>query len=111
MKKKYILKKNFEFQNIIKNKLKNQNKLFFLYYKNNDIPNNRYGISVGKKLVCAAKRNKIKRKIKYIIYNEIIKQNKLKKQYKDYVIICKKQILNCKFEEIRKYTLKLLNEL
>ncbi|AME13282.1 hypothetical protein MmmBen181_1172 [Mycoplasma mycoides subsp. mycoides] len=49
MKNKRVIKKNFEFQEIINYKKTIKNFCFIIYYKDNDQSYLKYGISVGKK--------------------------------------------------------------
>lgn len=97
MRKLYIVKESKDFDNIIKNNLFNKNKSFVVYYKENNLKYNRYGISVSKKLGNAVFRNKYKRKIRSIIDN-------CKKDYnisKDYIIILRRGALDKKFKELK----------
>ena len=68
MKKQEILKKSYDFENIINKNNCTKNKYFSIFYNKNDIKNI-YGISVPKKIGNAVLRNKIKRQIKSIIDN------------------------------------------
>ncbi len=97
MRKLYIVKESKDFDNIIKNNLFNKNKSFVVYYKDNNLKYNRYGISVSKKLGNAVFRNKYKRKIRSIIDN-------CKKDYnisKDYIIILRRGALDKNFKELK----------
>lgn len=87
MKKEYRVKKNEDFQSIIKEKRSVANKKFVIYYK----PNNthlRVGISVSKKLGNAVVRNKTKRQVRMMI-QEVFD----KKQGMDYIVIVRNQFL------------------
>ena len=57
MKKKYIIRKNEEIQEIVKTSKKLVNKYFIVYFRKNDFQYNRYCISVSKKLGKAHIRN------------------------------------------------------
>ena len=76
MRKLYVVKNARDFEKIIKTGKLAKNKSFIIYYSDNDLPYNRYGISVGKKLGNAVYRNKYKRKIRAIIdnYKKRVKQ-------------------------------------
>lgn len=104
MNKQYIINKNLEFQEIIKNSKKIKNNYFVIYYRKNNYNYNRYGISVGKKIGKAVLRNKIKRQIK-----DILSKNKLNYS-KDYVIIVRKEILSIKYFEIKEVLNNILKE-
>ncbi|MDI4567784.1 MAG: ribonuclease P protein component [Mycoplasma sp.] len=93
MKKKHILRKNWEFQDIIENN-KNQkvNKYLILYYRPNN-ENLRVGISVPKKTGNAPFRNYLKRQIRNIF--DQLNQWKLKF---DIVLILRKPFLQLTFQ-------------
>ena len=87
MKKKYIVKNQRDFTKIIKNNHMKKNSSLIIYYINNNLEHDRYGISVGKKLGNAVFRNKYKRKLRAIIDNN-------KNDYilnKDYIIILREK--------------------
>lgn len=69
MKKINVVKSNEEFNNIIKTGNCVKNYYFVLYYKENSLGKYRFGISVGKKVCNAVKRNYLKRIIKNILDN------------------------------------------
>jgi ribonuclease P protein component len=87
MKKKYIIKKNEDFSNIIKNGNKNKSNLYYVYYLKNYLDYNRYGIAVSKKIGNAVIRNKNKRQVKSIVDNI-----KMKIKGYDFVVILKTNI-------------------
>ncbi len=104
MKKKYIVKENRKFQNIINNGKYKKNKSFIIYSMNNNLSYNKYGISVGKKHGNAVFRNKYKRKIRAIIDN-------CKKDYnigKDYIIILRRGAIGKSFDELKKDYIQLI---
>ena len=104
MNKKYIIRKNEEFKKIMLIKKILKNNLFIIYYRHNDLENNRYGISVSKKIGNAVVRNKIKRQIKDILMKNNINYNK------DYVIIIRNEILIKNYNQVEESLLKLLNK-
>ena len=106
MKKKDIVKSKILFNDIIKEGKRNANKYFVLCYVKNSINKNNYGIAVGKKIGNAVVRNKLKRQIRNIIDNN----NKLFPNYYNYIIICKKEILELSFLEKEKELIKIFNK-
>ena len=72
MNKKFILRKNEEIQEVIKKSKKVINKYFVVYYAKNDKKNNRYCISVSKKIGKAHTRNLYKRRIKYNLFKSFV---------------------------------------
>ncbi len=104
MKKKFIVKKSYEFDNIIKNNDILKNRGFIIYKKENNLDYNRFGISVGKKLGNAVYRNKMKRRIKDIIDSINIKSNI---NY-DYIIILRSMGKNYKYSELQEKLTDLL---
>lgn len=67
MKKVYRVKKSHEFDQIIKHKKFYSSPTLVLYIKKREFEHSRVGISVGKKLGNAVKRNKVKRQIRMMI--------------------------------------------
>ena len=80
MKKKYRIKKNEEFQAIIKKKKSIANQKYVIYYRNNN-EHLKVGISVSKKLGNAVVRNKIKRQMRMMVQQVFDKTQK-----KDFII-------------------------
>ena len=98
MKKLYIVKNARDFEKIIKNGKCIKSKHYIMYYQENNLPYDRFGISVGKKLGNAVFRNKYKRKIRAIIDN-------YKKYYinnKDCIIILRRSAEDYTFDELSK---------
>lgn len=96
MKKKYIVKENRDFEDIIRNGKCIKGKSFIVHFKKNDLKYDRFGISVSKKIGNAVIRNKFKRKIRAIIDNN-------KKDYnnpKDYIIILRRSATERSFQEL-----------
>lgn len=96
MKKKYIVKENRDFSNIMNRGFCKKNGSFVIYSLENNLSYNRYGISVSKKHGNAVFRNKYKRRIRAIIDN-------YKKDYnigKDYIIILRRGAITKTFGEL-----------
>ncbi len=107
MKKKDIIKKEAEFTDIIHHCPYKKNNYFVIYYKKNK-EQNRYGISVPKKTGKANIRNKIKRRIKSIIDNNV---EKVMHNSYDYVIIIRKRLLELNYKEIEASLVDLLKKI
>lgn len=103
MKKINILKENREYTRIIKNCRYYKSKCFIIYVeKKNNEDRYKFGISVGKKIGNAVRRNKVKRQIKSILD---------KKNYKNgfnCIIIVRKEINEKEYYQIEN---ELLNKL
>ncbi|ATZ21929.1 ribonuclease P protein component [Mesoplasma tabanidae] len=105
MKNKKIIKKNFEFQEIISKQEFYRNSSFVIYYTKNDKEYFRYGISVGKKLGNAVMRNKIKRQIRMMIQNQI--KTSFEFSY-DIIIIARNRMMQNSFDQNQKELKKLI---
>ena len=106
MKRIHTVKKNQEFEEIIKNGKCKKNKYYIIHYKKSIFPYDRYGISVSKKLGNAVFRNKYKRKIRSII-------DKYKKIYinnQDYIIILRKEAINKSYKKLETEFFALMEE-
>ncbi|MBR6137276.1 MAG: ribonuclease P protein component [Bacilli bacterium] len=104
MRKLYIVRSTRDFDKIMHEGTCLKNRSFVVYSLKNDLPYNRYGISVSKKHGNAVFRNKQKRIIRNIIDND-------KKDYlnnKDYIIILRKGALERNFQEKTNDLLELL---
>jgi ribonuclease P protein component len=107
MRKLYVVKNARDFEKIIKTGKLAKNNSFIIYYSDNDLPYNRYGISVGKKLGNAVYRNKYKRKIRAIIDN-------YKKSYinhQDYIIILRGSAKDKEYHDLEKDYIALINNI
>ncbi len=107
MKKLYIVKKYQDFDRIIKTGKRKTNKSFIIYSIENNLPYDRYGVSVGKKLGNAVYRNKYKRKIRAIIDN----YKKLYINNRDYIIILKGSTNEKTYQELNRDFLSLMNHI
>ena len=107
VRKLYIVKNQRDFDRIIKKGKFRKSKNYVIYYDDNDLAYDRFGISVGKKLGNAVNRNKHKRKLRSIIDN-------YKKMYvnsKDYIIILRGSAKNIPYLELNDDFLKIMNNI
>ena len=102
MNSKYRIKKNEEFEYIMKNGSVIKNSFYVIYNIERKEEYNRYGISVSKKIGDAVVRNKIKRRIR-----DIILKNSIKNGY-DYVIIVRKEVGGSSFDKMKDELLSLI---
>lgn len=107
MKKLYIVKEPRDFDRIIKDGRYRKNNNYVIYYEKNELPYDRFGISVGKKIGNAVSRNKHKRKLRAIIDN-------YKKSYvnnRDYIIILRGAAKDKTYHELNDEFLILMNNI
>lgn len=102
MKKEYRVKRNEDFQTIIKKKNSVVSKQFVVYFRSNEFDHSRIGISVSKKLGNAVVRNKIKRQVRSMV-DAIFDMNKPI----DYIIIVRNHYLYKTFDENKQDLMKL----
>ncbi len=91
MKKEYRIKKNEEFQAILKKKKSIVSHKYVIYYRNNN-EHLKVGISVSKKLGNAVVRNKIKRQVRMMVQEVFDKTQK-----RDFIIIVRNKYLHDSF--------------
>ena len=106
MRKLFIVRTNRDFEKIIKEGKCKKDSYFIIHSKSNDLPYDRYGISVSKKLGNAVFRNKYKRIIRSIIDN----YKKLYINRKDYIIILRKEAITQSFDVLEKDFFDLMNK-
>lgn len=96
MKKLNIVKKNEDFDRIIKSTKPFKTKEFLIFVEKKELDNYHFGISISKKIGKAVIRNKIKRQIKNIIDKKDYENNF------NCIIIIRKEILNSNYQEMEK---------
>lgn len=104
MKKQNRLKKNEDFQKVIKQKKSVACPTLVIYHSKNELGYPRVGISVSKRLGGAVTRNKIKRQLRMIVSTSIDYQLGI-----DYIVIVRNPFLNAEYsnnERDFKYLLK-----
>lgn len=102
MKKRYIIRKNEEIQEIVKSSKKLVSKYFIVYCRKNIFLYNRYCVSVSKKIGKAHTRNLYKRRIKDILIKNNINNSS------DYVIILRNAIIGITYENMQNELLDIL---
>ena len=105
MRKLYIVKKEKDFEKIIKEGKCNKNRYFVIHHLKNNLPYDRYGVSLSKKLGNAVFRNKYKRILRSIIDN----YKKLYINNEDYIIILRKDAIDESYQILEKELISLLN--
>ena len=95
MKKINVIKKSEDFQKIIKNNKSFRSKYFYIYVYRHEDSIYHFGLSVGKKIGNAVRRNKVKRQLR-----EIISENDYQKNF-DCIIIVRREINGATFSEIK----------
>ena len=104
MKKRDIVKSNTLFNEIIQKGKRVSNNYYVICSLKKDFNKNNYGIAVGKEVGNAVTRNKIKRQIRNIIDKNYI----LFPNSHNYIIICKKEVINLTFNEMENKLKELL---
>ena len=107
MKKEEVVKSNREFDYIIKNGKYKKNNEFVIYYIDTTRENNRFGISVSKKIGNAVTRNYYKR----VIRNICDKSKNLYSKKKDYIIIMRKGLSSLNYIDAYKSMNDLLKKI
>ncbi|MCX8035212.1 MAG: ribonuclease P protein component [Candidatus Dojkabacteria bacterium] len=107
MPKKYSLKKRKEIENLFNDCSFFSNSFFRIVYKpNSDL---KILISIPKRIQSkSVRRNKIKRRIRHILYPKLIRSKILKPGY--YGIIVRQDIYNTEFSKIKANLINLLME-
>ncbi len=107
MPKKYSLKKRKEIESLFNDGISFLNVFFKVVYK----PNSELKIliSIPKRVQSkSVKRNKVKRRIRHILYPKLIRSKLLKPGY--YAIIVRQDIYNTEFSKVKENLINLLKE-
>ena len=107
MRKLYIVKNQRDFDRIIKEGRYRKNSSYVIYYEKNNLPYDRFGISVGKKIGNAVNSNKYKRKLRAIIDN----YKKLYVNSQDYIIILRGIAKEKEYKELENEFLQLMDNI
>ena len=105
MKKENIVKEKKDFDLAFKIRNQIATKYTYIYNKDNDLKKYRFGICASKKLGNAVTRNKIKRRLK-----DIIDKSKLQFEFKDYIIVLKKSVIDAKYSELKEDIINALSK-
>lgn len=107
MKKKFIVKGNKDFNYIINSCPYKKDNNLVIYYVNNNLNFDKFGISVGTKIGNAVTRNYFKRQIRTIIHN-----NRKNYQIKrNYIIIVRKNCLCSSYDNIQESYIQLMKKI
>lgn len=106
MKVKFRLKKNEDFQKVIRDNKKVSNQVYILYRKNNSLDHIRVGISTSKKLGCAVIRNRIRRQVRVMVV-----ENFNFNESCDYIIIVRKKYLDNTYQENKDELKRILSKI
>lgn len=107
LKKKEVIKKEKDFNEIIKNSPFKKNKNFVIYIRKKESLNPLFGIAISKHVGNAVCRNKLKRQVRAIIDEAKITFPKRC----DYIIMIKRSCVESSFDEMRKNLIELIKEI
>ena len=105
MKKKNVLKRNIDFDRIIRNNKAFRYKDYIIYLERTDNEEYHFGLSVGKKVGNAVTRNRVKRQLRSII------DEKNYQKGLNCIIIVKKGILDKSFNDMKVELFEAFNKL
>ena len=103
MKKREMVKKKEDFNDIIRTCPYKKNKYFTLYIRKREESYPHFGLAINKHVGNAVVRNKLKRQVRVLVD----KNKGIFSKDSDYIIIIRKDCLNLSFEEMEKNILNL----
>ena len=106
MKRIETIKDSKSFNDVIKNGKFIKNNYFVIYYKDNELENNKLGIAISNKIGKAHIRNRLKRQTRAIIdeYRNMFKNNF------NYIIMIRKTCLEAEFTDMNQALKSLLEK-
>ena len=104
MKRQEMIKKNTDFNDIIKTGKYIKSKYYNIYYKDGFNKYPMFGLAVSKKCGNAVEKNKIKRRLRMIIDNH----KKMFKNTYNYIIMVKRDIISLSYEVMEDELIKSL---
>lgn len=107
LKKKEVVKKEQEFNLIIKHAPFVKNKAFVIYIRKKEEASNRFGLAISKKVGTAVCRNKLKRQVRAIL--DEVKDSFPKER--DYIIMIKRNCIELNYQEMKMYVIELIKEI
>lgn len=98
MKEASTLKKNYEFRRVYQKGASGVSPLLVVYARRNRGAYNRLGITVGVKLGCAVKRNRVRRRLRELFR---LSQPEMKRGY-DIVLVARGRAVNAPYRELER---------
>lgn len=105
MEKQFSLRKNEDFKRVYKKARHFYNRDFTILVKNNSVNGPRIGFSISKKVGKAYQRNKLKRRLRSIVYNNYRNINNV-----DIIIIPKKHTIDLTYDLLESSLAHVLNK-
>ena len=107
LKKIEVVKKEQEFNTIIKHAPYVKNKAFVIYIRKKDSSSIRFGLAISKKVGNAVCRNKLKRQLRAIL--DEVKESFPKER--DYIIMIKRNCIELNYQEMKIHIIELIKEI
>ncbi len=107
MKKNEVVKKEQDFNRIIKYSPFIKNKCFVIYIRKKKVENPCFGLAISKKTGNAVCRNKLKRQVRAMI-DEV---KEIFPKERDYIIMIKRSCVESSFQEMKSNLIELIKEI